>query len=972
MDRNTVTRATAGTMSAIFFCLIAGFASLSLAADADTSKTPLQKADIKTVADHSRTGFVLRDVHATLKCEQCHVEGIFKNTPKNCSGCHAIGTRVASKPQPVNHVPTTAECDTCHTSAANFLVKSYKHVGVTGNCIICHNNQSLGVVSKPMTHFPTLLPCETCHTNTSTFLNWRMDHTGITSGCYMCHGGPEAGANTYPSVVSYPSSHVPVGATSDCNACHTNFVTFVGAQFQHTAGSTCTDCHAGTMPGVVSINRSIHIPVGSATCTSCHADPTTQALPTFLGVVFHTTASGNTSAAAIAFGGSCAACHNGSYVSQNASTKGVTHIPTTADCGNCHTDSSGTPPNTTLSFTTFLNVQFHTSILGNPASSIGTSGPCSTCHNGGYLAAGAQAKNTGHVTTTMECVACHTATNTASFTTFLGATFSHVPGVYGTFPGDGTTASPLCGSCHNGATATGKVSGHVTTTADCNTSGCHTSVSPNTTGCPSCVNFSGVIFSHVGVGKPYTTFPTAAPAAPRCDSCHNGSTLLAQPVNAGHIPTAGADCITCHTPSNTGCGTTGACATFLNATFSHTTTTAPAGSCGTCHQGQYASVVSINPAIHIPQSSGNACDACHTDTLTSIRTSTTPTFLGVVFHQNALGNPPSGLCSTCHSGTYVSTQAISAQSKSSVITNHVATTADCVTCHTTVNTANYTTFLGAGFTHSPGTYASWPPAQPPSPTCASCHNGVTATGTNTGHPAIGQSDCMSCHTAAILQGCPQCSLFGIPAAVVHNIAPYNTPGSCVTCHNGTTAVGLSSDASHINTAGTTGCDQCHSVYDGAGSINFSTSATSTITVNGISKYTMRHTGLVGRCDSCHNGSYTGQGIYGAVAKVSNHIPTAIISTAANTDCTTCHTTLTLATITVVSGTLDWANETMNHNSDVGGAPNYCVTCHLKGVTYLQPKAQLISHNGASTTKDCSSSSCHKPLGTRGTPYSSWD
>ena len=58
--------------------------------------------------DHSKTGFLLRDVHDTLKCEQCHVDGIFKNTPKVCSGCHATGTRVAAKPKPINHVPTTA------------------------------------------------------------------------------------------------------------------------------------------------------------------------------------------------------------------------------------------------------------------------------------------------------------------------------------------------------------------------------------------------------------------------------------------------------------------------------------------------------------------------------------------------------------------------------------------------------------------------------------------------------------------------------------------------------------------------------------------------------------------------------------------------------------------------------------------------------------------------------------------------
>jgi hypothetical protein len=141
-------------------------------------------------------------------------------------------------------------------------------------------------------------------------------------------------------------------------------------------------------------------------------------------------------------------------------------------------------------------------------------------------------------------------------------------------------------------------------------------------------------------------------------------------------------------------------------------------------------------------------------------------------------------------------------------------------------------------------------------------------------------------------------------------------------------------------------------------------------VGTITKYAMNHTGLTGRCDSCHNGTYIGQGLFGALNKVSNHIPTTIISTAANTDCTTCHTTLTMATIKVVSGAADWATEKMNHNNAQGGSPNYCVTCHLSGVTYLS-KAQKKNHNGSSTTKDCSSSSCHKPLGKTGTAYSSW-
>ena len=134
---------------------------------------------------------------------------------------------------------------------------------------------------------------------------------------------------------------------------------------------------------------------------------------------------------------------------------------------------------------------------------------------------------------------------------------------------------------------------------------------------------------------------------------------------------------------------------------------------------------------------------------------------------------------------------------------------------------------------------------------------------------------------------------------------------------------------------------------------------------------MKHTGLTNRCDACHNGSYTSQGIYGALGKVSNHIPTTLVG---SLDCNTCHTTLTLATINVASGAADWndvTNSNMNHNGIQGGAPNYCVTCHLSSAPYLAPGIQKSSHNGASTSKDCSSSSCHRPLGPQGATYSSW-
>ena len=84
-----------------------------------------------------------------------------------------------------------------------------------------------------------------------------------------------------------------------------------------------------------------------------------------------------------------------------------------------------------------------------------------------------------------------------------------------------------------------------------------------------------------------------------------------------------------------------------------------------------------------------------------------------------------------------------------------------------------------------------------------------------------------------------------------------TDTNCSSCHNGTTATGMTTPP-HIPT-GTLQCSNCHA----------NTAASFTT-------YTMSHAAVSGsRCDSCHNGSYTSQGTTGAqgTASFSGHVPT---------------------------------------------------------------------------------------------------
>ena len=739
---NKLFEITSAALMSMMFC----FAPI-VQAEPVTISTPFDHTS-STPFDHTRTGFVLRDVHTTLRCEQCHVDGIFKNTPKDCAGCHAIGSRVGATPKPINHVQTTSPCDTCHVSATSFLVKSFKHAGVSGGCSSCHNGQSLGVVSKPANHFPTLLPCESCHNNTNTFTSARMDHAGITSNCASCHGGQFVG------VVSKPMAHIATG-TADCGVCH-NTTTFNGARFDHSTGTVsgkCDTCHMGQLTGVVS-KPAIHITTGSANCDACHTAANTSGYTSFAGGNYnhasmvspaaanncsschtgrfpgvqgkpayhivtaaqcdtcHTSA--NTSNYTTFFGATfshaaigattCASCHNGVA----AKGKSAVHIPTTAACDTCHSN-----------FTSFLGAMYHPGNI--------TPGVCSTCHNGVYAAG----KPNTHIFTTATCDKCHTQTNTANYTTFLGAGFDHA-----------SIGTATCASCHNGSAATGKPSFHIATTADCVT--CHTALNTN-----NYKSFLGATYIH--------------PNPPGvCSTCHNG--VNAKGKSATHISTAAA-CDTCHTKTNTATYTS-----FLGATY-HLSVLTP-GVCSTCHNGVSALG---KPATHVATTA--ACDTCHTKTNTSSYT----TFLGASY----IHASPPGVCSTCHNG-------VTAMGKPAL---HVATAAACDLCHTKTNTANYTTFLGAVYVH----------LTPPG-VCSSCHNGVTALGKPSWH-MVTTAACDSCHTQTNTSN--YTTFLGATGMVDHSTI---AAGTCATCHNGTTAKGktaghipvsISCDGCHQKYNGTT-------------------------------------------------------------------------------------------------------------------------------------------------------------------------
>jgi len=289
--------------------------------------------------NHATTGFPLSGGHATAACETCHVGGIFKGTPRNCDGCHALGRRVVATPKSTSHLVTNAPCESCHFNTSTFLGARYNHSSaIPGQCVTCHNGRS--AAGKNAAHVATTYSCDNCH-RTSSWVPASWNHTNnaqITysgQGCKTCHNPSGMAKNK-----SQSGSHLPLtmaGITfPDCTSCHKSYYTFYTAFYDHAgAPLTCQSCHgtygAPAYPGVKSPTAAIHsvlpsLPV-TTTCNSCH-----KSFGSFSGAKFdHTGAS------------QCTLCHSGAYAGSGIRGKSGNHIPYSAaatECSTCHSTAS--------------------------------------------------------------------------------------------------------------------------------------------------------------------------------------------------------------------------------------------------------------------------------------------------------------------------------------------------------------------------------------------------------------------------------------------------------------------------------------------------------------------------------------------------------------------------------------------------------------------------------------------------------
>ena len=754
----------------------------------------------------------------------------------NCINCHN-GTVASSGPKSGDHIASTNLCQACHSPLGFTRIDFVDHNEVFGNCSECHNG--VIAIGKSEFHIPTTEECSDCH-NTTNFLelgiNGTFDHTGINSDCVRCHNGITA--------VGKDADHIPT--ESDCVLCHSTDAFIPALGFDHstlTNADVCGDCHNGT--DATGKDSALNHPVTTADCRNCH---NTVDFADFF--VDHTSTE--------VLSQRCDSCHD------NVTARGLTptHMPInqpTNDCSDCHSPGN------------FATGTFDHIVV--PATD------CIACHDG-VISTG---KDADHIDTTAQCSDCHG--STISFT--ANVTFNHS----GIDPNN-------CASCHDGIGSTGKPDTHIPTIDDCSV--CHTGTNPGdfataplfltnvhpnlTNGCEGCHNDNmlptlskSARINHVPTTQDCRFCHNNTAFVPinfthdgivdNCASCHDGlhDDSGAIGVDADHIATT-EDCGVCHTTTpdpQTGLPS------FLNAVFDHT------GIVDNCAQsGCHGNGAVGKPLDHLPTTED--CSVCHV----------TSGFANAVFDHTGIVNN----CDDCHNGT----------NATGLSPNHIPIqpNQDCADCH------NTTSFAGASFDH-----------QGINNNCDSCHNGTTATGKDNDHVPT-NDDCVNCHNTAGF----------IPATFDHR----GIVDNCESCHNGIFALGK--DADHIAT--NQDCGVCHNTtaffpatFDHTGITNncarsgcHGSGATgkppthvptnldcsnchTTATFVGAS---WDHTGITGNCISCHDGTT-------ATGKGNGHFQTI-------EDCNACH---------VTNG---WAPVDYNHpnNSDYPGDHNGnvgCTSCH---------------------------------------------
>jgi nitrate/TMAO reductase-like tetraheme cytochrome c subunit len=323
--------------------------------------------------DHNLSRFPLTGTHATTRCQECHINGQFTNTPLECYSCHRTNYEQSTNP---NHVAGNYphECGVCH-GTVNWTGASFDH------------NQT----AFPLTGAHGPLTCVQCHVNNQ--------YAGTPTACFACHEQRFNNA-TNPNHVANQFSH-------DCLQCHTT-AAFTPSTFNHaTTAFPLTGAHAAAACNLCHVNgQYTNMPTA---CYSCHQANYEQAT--------------DPNHVAGQYDHACATCHSTSGWSPASIDHSTTAFPltgahTTVACALCHVGGQfhGTPADC---------YSCHTANYNGAANHQSSQYPhtCTTCHS----TAAWRPSTFNHATTAFPLTGAHTT---------VGCTQCHVNGQFPGTPTD--------------------------------------------------------------------------------------------------------------------------------------------------------------------------------------------------------------------------------------------------------------------------------------------------------------------------------------------------------------------------------------------------------------------------------------------------------------------------------------------------------------------------------------------------------
>ncbi|HET9270706.1 MAG TPA: cytochrome c3 family protein [Vicinamibacterales bacterium] len=203
--------------------------------------------------------FALVGDHASVSCATCHVNNVYRGTPRDCVGCHRADYDRTTAP---NHAASgfSTSCEGCHrASDTSFRGASFNHSSVfplagrhaTTSCTSCHGN---GVYKG------TATTCVGCH-RSSYDRTTSPNHiaAGFPTSCENCHRNSDSSWTQGVFSHRFPITSGP--HRTACATCHTTANSFATFNCLTCHGRSETDGHHRGVNGYR---------YDSVACYSCH------------------------------------------------------------------------------------------------------------------------------------------------------------------------------------------------------------------------------------------------------------------------------------------------------------------------------------------------------------------------------------------------------------------------------------------------------------------------------------------------------------------------------------------------------------------------------------------------------------------------------------------------------------------------------------------------------------------------------